>query len=251
MCEGCERDGTGELADRDAATLARAAGCDDAALQARLFLELSDERERGAARCEVDGDLGTLGQDLIVGARRTRQPPTDWAGWGHLILRPTRERLGLSRQTLARKARVGANAILCLEQGKTRRPTLRFLRSVCNALDLPLPGDEGLYLSLDGVAADRLRRLVATALYEFARRRRDAAHFATMIHLPSDATQLCIATATVTAERDLAADLLGLLCPDLDETDLYPPTPRTPRPRRAAMPSHRPRRIHRPTRPHA
>ena len=106
VCEGCERDGTGELADRDAASLARASGCDDA-LQARLFLALSDERERRATQREGDGELGALGRGLVAGARRTRQPPTDWAGWGRLILRPTRERLGLSRQTLARKARVG------------------------------------------------------------------------------------------------------------------------------------------------
>jgi hypothetical protein len=48
LCEGCERDGTGEFADRDASALARVIGCDDAALQSRLYLGLCEQRERQA-----------------------------------------------------------------------------------------------------------------------------------------------------------------------------------------------------------
>lgn len=145
-------------------------------------------------------------------------PATHWAQWARQILRPTRERLGLSRRQLARQARVSAPALTRLELGKTQHPTLCMLRRLCDALDLPLPGDEGLYLSLDGVAADSLRRVVAAALYEFARRRRDAARFAALIHLPSNRQQLRLATTTVASERDLASDLLGLLHTALDGT---------------------------------
>lgn len=167
----------------------------------------------------------------------------DWRRWGRLVACPKRERLGLSCEQLARTAAITVNSIARLELGRTRRPNLRVLRSLCNALDLPLPGDEGLYLSLDGVAAEKLRRLVAAALYEFARRRRDAARFASLIHLPRDASQLRLATATVATERDLAIDLLGLLCPELDGSalDLTPKHP--PRPRRSAMPPGPPHRI--------
>lgn len=175
----------------------------------------------------------------------------DWVHWGRLIAKPTRERLGLSRRQLARQAGVSVDCIRHLELGRTRRPTLRFLRPLCSALDLPLPGDEGLYLSLDGVAADAMRRLTAAAMYEFARRRRDAERFAALIHLPSDAAALRIATAAVAAERDLACDLLGLLCPDRDLTALArPPEPpnRERRPSVPALPLHR--RPRHPTRPH-
>ncbi len=175
----------------------------------------------------------------------------DWAQWARLIARPTRERLGLSRRQLARKARVSVDSIAQLELGRTRRPTLSFLRPLCSALDLPLPGDEGLHLSLDGVSADAMRRLVAAALYEFARRRRDAARFAALIHLPSNASELRLATATVEAERELASDLVGLLCPERDLTALTaPPKPPT-RPRRPPVPPIPLHRIPRhPARPH-
>lgn len=181
----------------------------------------------------------------------TPQSRLDWTHWGRLIARPTRERLGLSRRQLAHKAGVSVDGIVHLERGRTRHPTLRLLRPLCNALDLPLPGDEGLYLTLDGVSGDSLRRLVAAALYEFARRRRDAAHFALMIHLPSDRAALRIASATVAAERDLATDVLGLLCPDLDSRPLVPLPERLPRRRRTSMqPLPRHRSPHNPARPH-
>lgn len=159
-----------------------------------------------------------------------------WAQWGRLIVRPTRERLGLSRAQLARKSGVSAYRILRLEHGKTRRPKLLTLRALCNALDLPLPGEESIYLSLEGVPADELRRLLAEALYEFARRRRDAARFAALIHLPGNATDLRLASSSVAAERDLACDVLGLLCPDRDLTALAPPPERTSRRRSTTLP---------------
>jgi transcriptional regulator with XRE-family HTH domain len=181
----------------------------------------------------------------------TATPSNDWANWGRLIVRPTRERLGLSRAQLARKSGVSAYRILRLERGKTRRPKLLTLRALCNALDLPLPGEEGIYLSLDGVPADELRRMLAEALYEFARRRRDAKRFALMIHLPSNATQLRIAAAAVAAERDLAIDVLGLLCPELDLTALAsPPEPPTRRRRMPVPPLPLHRRPRHPARPH-
>ena len=177
---------------------------------------------------------------------------TNWAHWGRLIARPTRERLGLSRRQLAYKAGLSVHSILRLELGQTCRPTLRTLRALCNALDLPLPGEEGLYLSIDEVTADTLRHLVAAALYEFARRRRDAERFAALIHLPCNASELRLATAAVETERDLACEVLGLLCPDRDLTALAPTLERTTRRMRTTLPPPPPRRIPpRFVRPHA
>ncbi|MBL9004518.1 MAG: hypothetical protein JNJ46_09740 [Myxococcales bacterium] len=71
LCEGCERDGTGEFADRDAGALARVVGSDEAALQARLFRKLSQERERTATRRDCTLDLATPGRALApLQARR-------------------------------------------------------------------------------------------------------------------------------------------------------------------------------------
>ena len=71
LCEGCERDGTGEFADRDAGALARVVGSEEAALQARLFLELSQARERMATRRNGTLDLATPGRALApLQARR-------------------------------------------------------------------------------------------------------------------------------------------------------------------------------------
>jgi transcriptional regulator with XRE-family HTH domain len=173
----------------------------------------------------------------------TSTPSNDWAHWGRLVVRPTRERLGLTRTQLARKSGVSADSILLLELGRTRRPRLLTLRALCNTLDLPLPGDEGIYLSLDGIPADKLRRVVAEALYEFARRRRDAARFAALIHLPNNATELRRAIAAVEAERDLACEVLGLLFPDRDLTALAPHPKRPPQRRRTTLPPPPRRRI--------
>lgn len=71
LCEGCERDGTGEFADREPSGLARAIGCNDAALQARLFLELIGPRERLAMRRDRALDLTSPGRTLAaIQARR-------------------------------------------------------------------------------------------------------------------------------------------------------------------------------------
>lgn len=64
LCEGCERDGTGEFADREASAFARAIGCKDAVLQSRLFLELSGQREQLARRREGTRDLIQTGRAL-------------------------------------------------------------------------------------------------------------------------------------------------------------------------------------------
>lgn len=66
LCEGCERDGTGELADREAAALARSLGCDDAALQARLFLALTVQREGRAQPHDGAPDLAGSLRALAV-----------------------------------------------------------------------------------------------------------------------------------------------------------------------------------------
>ena len=179
-----------------------------------------------------------------------------WMRWGSMVLRRRREAVGLSREGVAQQTGLAPATIRNLERGRVRRPESKTLRALCSALDLPLPGEDGLYLSLDGVAADRLRRVVAAALYEFARRRRDAARFASLIHLPSHRSELRIAADTVAAERDLASDLLGLLSPDRERSALDEvapaPIPKPPRrKRRTAVSSSAPHRFPRPlARPH-
>jgi hypothetical protein len=70
LCEGCERDGTGEFADRDASALARVLGCDDAALQARLYLGLCEQRGRLAKR--RDGVLDIMASGRVLTVARVR-----------------------------------------------------------------------------------------------------------------------------------------------------------------------------------
>lgn len=71
LCEACERDGTGEFADRDACALACVIGCEDTALQVRLFQELIGQRERLPMRRDCALDLTASGRTLgAVQARR-------------------------------------------------------------------------------------------------------------------------------------------------------------------------------------
>lgn len=71
LCEGCERDGTGEFADRDASAVARVRGCDDAALQARLFLGLCEQRERQAMHRDAVIDIAASRCVLTVARVRS------------------------------------------------------------------------------------------------------------------------------------------------------------------------------------
>ena len=182
----------------------------------------------------------------------TRKPVHDdhWMRWGAMVLRRRREALGLSREDVAQQTGLSNATLRNLERSKVRTPALTTLRVLCDALSIPIPGEDGLYLSLNGVSADSLRRVVAAALYEFARRRRDAARFASLIHLPSSRSETRSAAATIAAERDLASDLRGLLSPDrersaLDESAPTPtPIPNPPRrKRRTAVPSLAPHRL--------
>jgi hypothetical protein len=70
LCEGCEHDGTGEFADRDASVLARVLGCDDPALQARLYLGLCEQRGRLAKR--RDGALDIVAAGRVFSVARVR-----------------------------------------------------------------------------------------------------------------------------------------------------------------------------------
>ena len=100
-----------------------------------------------------------------------------WRRWGAQILRRRREALGLSRARLAQQTGLAPATIRNLELGVVQRPERTTLRRLCDALSLPLPGEEGLYLSLDGVAADRLRCVTRDALCEYALRRRNPRRF--------------------------------------------------------------------------
>lgn len=124
--------------------------------------------------------------------------------WGAAVLRRRREALGLTREALSRATRVAASTIRNLERGRVARPEPMTLRLLCGALSLPMPGDEGLYLSLDGVPADRLSQVACAALDEYALRRRDPRRFIAAV-APGQAAQ------QVTADRDLALRLRDLL----------------------------------------
>ena len=71
-------------------------------------------------------------------------------------------------------------------------------------MSLPMPGDEGLYLSIDDVPADRLSQVARAALDEYALRRRDPKRFVAAV-APNQTTQ------QVTHDRDLALRVCDLL----------------------------------------
>ena len=127
-----------------------------------------------------------------------------WMRWGSMVLRRRREALGLSREALAQQTSLSPATIRNLERGKVRRPESTTLRLLCGALLLPMPGEDGLYLSLEDVVADRLRKVTHDALDEFALRRRDPKRFVAAV-APNQTTQ------QVTHDRDLALRVCDLL----------------------------------------
>lgn len=124
--------------------------------------------------------------------------------WGDAVLRRRREALGLTREALSQVTRVAASTIRNLERGRVARPEPMTLRLLCGALSLPMPGDEGLYLSLDGVPADRLAQVARAAIDEYALRRRDPRRFVAAVAPHQTAQQ-------VIEDRDLALRLRDLL----------------------------------------
>jgi len=171
--------------------------------------------------------------------------------WGALVLRRRRESLGIARDRLAAWAGVHSATIRNLECGRIRKPDRLTLRRLCNALSLPMPGDEGLYLCLDGIAAEHLRCVVIEALAEYARRRRDPRLFGALV-FPNATGRFRRARLRRTQhDRDLAHQLLALLQPDgnslVAEVFVAPPVAR----RRSRLPSRRlPCPLPRPPRPH-
>lgn len=171
--------------------------------------------------------------------------------WGALVLRRRRESLGLPRDRLAAWAGVNSATIRNLECGRIRKPDRLTLRRLCNVLKLPMPGEEGLYLCLDGIAAEHLRCVVIEALAEYARRRRDPRLFGALV-FPNATGHFRRATLTRTRrDHDLANQLLALLRPDgnslVAEVFVAPPVSR----RRLRLPLRRSVRPSlRPPRPH-
>jgi transcriptional regulator with XRE-family HTH domain len=135
-----------------------------------------------------------------------RKPMHDdhWMRWGSMVRRRRREVLGHSRQDVAQQTGLSAATIRNLERGKVRRPASTTLRVLCGALLLPMPGEDGLYLSIDDVVADRLRKVTRDALDEYALRRRDPKRFVAVV-VPNQTTQHVI------RDRDLALRLRDLL----------------------------------------
>ena len=154
---------------------------------------------------------------------RGPQPDDHRRRWGAAVLRRRREALGLPRQALAQASGVTASTIRNLEHGRVARPEPMTLRLLCGVLSLPMPGEEGLYLSLDGVPADRLCQITCAALYEYALRRRDRRRFIAAV-APNQTMQ------QVTHDRDLALRLCDLLrgIPDFsaDQPAFCIPSPR-------------------------
>ena len=127
-----------------------------------------------------------------------------WMRWGSMVLRRRREVLGHSRQDVAQQTGLSAATIRNLERGKVRRPESTTLRVLCGALLLPMPGEDGLYRSIEDVVADRLRRVTRDALDEDALRRRDPKRFVAAV-VPNQTTP------HVVRDRDLALRLCELL----------------------------------------
>ena len=127
-----------------------------------------------------------------------------WMRWGSMVLRRRREVLGHSRQDVAQQTGLSAATIRNLERGKVRRPESTTLRVLCGALLLPMPGEDGLYRSIEDVVADRLRRVTRDALDEYALRRRDPKRFVAAV-VPNQTTP------HVVRDRDLALRLCELL----------------------------------------
>ena len=138
--------------------------------------------------------------------RRMRKPMHDdhWMRWGSMVLRRRREVLGHSRQDVAQQTGLSAATIRNLERGKVRRPESTTLRVLCGALLLPMPGEDGLYRSIEDVVADRLRKVTRDALDEYALRRRDPKRFIAAV-APNQTPQQVI------RDRDLALRLCDLL----------------------------------------
>ena len=127
-----------------------------------------------------------------------------WMRWGSMVLRRRREALGHSRQDVAQQTGLSAATIRNLERGRVARPEPMTLRLLCGALSLPMPGEDGLYLSIDDVVADRLRKVTRDALDEYALRRRDPKRFIAAV-APNQTPQQVI------RDRDLALRLCDLL----------------------------------------
>ena len=169
--------------------------------------------------------------------------------WGALVLRRRRESLGIARDRLATWAGVNSATIRNLECGRIRKPDRLTLRRLCKVLSLPMPGDEGLYLCLDGIAAEHLRCVVIEALAEYARRRRDPWLFSALVF--PNATGRFRRTMRTRRDHDLANQLLALLQPPGDslvaEVFVAPPVSH----RRSRWPVRRsPWPLPRPPRPH-
>ena len=127
-----------------------------------------------------------------------------WMRWGSMVLRRRREALGHSRQDVAQQTGLSAATIRNLERGRVARPEPMTLRLLCGALSLPMPGEDGLYLSIEDVVADRLRKVTRDALDEYALRRRDPKRFIAAV-APNQTPQQVI------RDRDLALRLCDLL----------------------------------------
>ena len=164
----------------------------------------------------------------------TRKPVHDdhWIRWSSMVLRRRREALGLSREDVALQTGLSTATIRNLERGKVRRPALTTLRVLCGALSLPLPGEDGLYLSIEDVAADRLRKVTRDALDEYALRRRDPKRFVAVV-APNQTTQHVI------RDRDLALCLCDLLC-GIEDIPRDEAAPSSDMPRRCMAPGTRP-----------
>ena len=143
-----------------------------------------------------------------------------WIDWGQRIARPTRERLGWTRtagrqdRPLARDGAQPRNGLRAPPHPSDPPPRRR-------RPDIYLPDDEWLHFCLDGIPAGHLRQLISDAPYDLPPppRRSPLRRHA---HLHPRRPRPPHLIATVEAERELARDLLTLLCPGRDPTAAEP-----------------------------
>ena len=87
------------------------------------------------------------------------------ADWGKHVLRPIREKNGLTRRQLARMTGIAESTLRNIETGR-HAPSARVLRRLCPVFELvnPLASGDSLLVEIGELAPDRALDLLAAAL---------------------------------------------------------------------------------------
>lgn len=97
--------------------------------------------------------------------KRSARTQKTLADWGKHVLRPTREKSGLTRRQLAQTTGTAESTLRNIETGR-HSPSARVLRQVCPVLELvnPLAVQDSLTVEIGELAPDRALDLLAGAL---------------------------------------------------------------------------------------